>query len=67
MKQFQEDEVLYENTDEYSLTIATTLEALSQYISYNVTILNENISQVESDNNKLKDEIISVKEEMSKR
>ena len=49
------------------MIVATTSATLSQATTHNVTILNEKISQVESDNNKLKDEIISLKEEMNKR
>ena len=49
------------------MTVATTSAALSQATTRNVIVLNENISQVESKNAKLKDEIISLKEEMNKR
>ena len=48
------------------MTVATTLAALSQAIAHNVTMLNENISQAELENTKLKDEIINLKEEMNK-
>ena len=58
---------MFENTDEHPVTVATKSIALSQATAHNVPILKETISQVESDNNKLKDEIISLKEEMSKR
>ena len=61
MKEIQEDEVLFEKTDEDPVILATTSVALSQAAAHNVTILNEKLSQVESDNNKLKDEIISLK------
>ena len=66
MKEIQEDEVLFEKTDEDPVIVATTSATLSQATAHNVTILNENLSQSESDNNKFKDEIISLKEEMSK-
>ena len=49
------------------MTVATTLATLSQTIAHNVTVLNENLSQAESNNNMLKDEIIGFKEEMDKR
>ena len=61
MKEFQEDEFLFEKTNEDLTTIASTLETLSQATSHNVTVLNGKLSQVEWDNNKLKDEIISLK------
>ena len=66
MKEIHEDEVLFENTDEDPVTIAMTSIALSQATAHNVTMLNEKLSQVESENTKLKDEIISLKEEMNK-
>ena len=67
MKEIQEDEVLFEKTDEDTVTVETSSTTLSQAISHDVTLLNEKLSQAESDNNKLKDEIISLKEEMNKR
>jgi predicted nucleic acid-binding Zn-ribbon protein len=67
MKEIPEDEVLFEKIDEDLVTVARTSTSLSQATAHNVTILNEKISQAESDNNKLKDEIINLKEEMNKR
>ena len=67
MKEMQGYEVLFEKTNEDPVTIATTLETLSQATAHNVTVLNEKLSLAELDNNKLKDEIISLKEEMNKR
>ena len=49
------------------MIVAATSEALSQATTHNVTVLNEKLSQVELDNNKLKDEIISLKEEIKRR
>ena len=49
------------------MTVAKTLKALSQATAHNVIVLNEKLSQPESENTKLKDEIISLKEEMNKR
>ena len=60
LKEIQEDEVLFERIDEDPITVAATSTTLSQATAHNVTVLNENISQVESDNNMLKDEIISL-------
>ena len=67
MKDIQEDEVLFENTNEDPMIVATTSTTLSQATSHNATMLNEKLSQEESKNTKLKDEIISLKEEMNKR
>ena len=66
MKEIQKDQVLFEKTDEDSVTAATSSTTLSQAIAHNVTILNEKVSQVEFENSKLKDEIIIMKEEMNK-
>ena len=41
MKEIHEDEVLFENTIEYTVRVAITLEALSQSTTHNVTVLNE--------------------------
>ena len=57
MKEVQEDEVLFEKIDEDPVTVATTLATLSQDTAHNVIVLNEKLSQAESDNNKLKDKI----------
>ena len=46
---------------------ATKSTTSSQDTAHNVTMLNEKISQFESENTKLKDKIISMKEEMNKR
>jgi hypothetical protein len=58
---------LFEKIDEDPVTIATSSINLSRSTAHNVTIFNEKLSQEESENNKLKDEIISLKEEMNKR
>lgn len=47
MKEIQEDEFLFEKTDEYLVTVATTSVALSQATAHNVTMLNEKLSQDE--------------------
>ena len=49
------------------MIVAIASTTLSQATAHNVTVLNEKLPQVESKTNKLKDEIISLKEEMSKR
>ena len=67
MKEIQEDEVLFEKTDEDPVTVATTSTTLSQATAHNVITLNEKISQAKSENTKLKDEIINLKEEMNQR
>ena len=48
------------------MTIATTSTTLSWATTHNVTMLNEKISQTKSENVKLKDEIIRLREEMNK-
>ena len=58
---------MFEKTDEYSVTVATTSTTLTQATSHNVTMLNEKLLQAESENIKLKVEIISLREEMRKR
>ena len=67
MKEIQEDEVLFEKIDEDPVTVALASTTLSQATTHNVIVWNETLSQVKLDNNKLKDEIIIIKEEMSKR
>jgi hypothetical protein len=57
---------LFEKTDEDPITVSTTLPTLSQATSHNVTMLNEKLSQVESDNYERKNEIISLKAEVNK-
>ena len=60
------NEVLFERIDEDPIIVATSLVALSQATMHNVTILSEKLSQVESDNKKLKEEVISLREEIHK-
>ena len=67
LKEVQEDEVIFERTDEDPITVATTSVALSQATVHNVTMLSEKLSQARSDNNKLKEEVISLREEIHKR
>ena len=52
MKEIQEDEVIFEKTDEDPVTVATTSKNLSQATTHNVTMLNEKLSQAEYDNTK---------------
>ena len=66
-KEVQEDEVLFEIIDEDPVTVATTSAALSQATIHNVNVLSEKLSQAESDNNKLKEEVINIKAEIHKR
>ena len=67
LKEIQEDEVLFEKTDEDPIIVATASTTVLQGIAHNVTMLNENISQGKSDNDKLKNEIISLKAKANKR
>ena len=66
-KEVQEDEVLFERIDEDPVTVATSSAALSQATVHNVNVLSEKLSQAESDNNKLKEEVINLKAEIHKR
>ena len=54
--------MLFEKTDEDPVIVATTSTNLSHATTHNVTMLNEKLSQAKSENIKLKDEIISLKE-----
>ena len=67
LKEVQEGEVLFERTDEDPITVATASATLSQATIHNVTMLSENLSQAESNNYKLKEEVISLKEKIHKR
>ena len=67
MKKVQEDKVLSEKNDEDPMTVATASASLTQDTTHNVTMLNEKLLQTESENIKLKDKIISLREEMKKR
>ena len=66
MKEIQEDEVLFQKTDEDPVTVIKTSTTLTQATAHNVTMLNEKPLKVESENIKLKDELISLREEMKK-
>ena len=57
---------MFEKTNEDPVTVETTSTTLSQDTSHNVTMLNEKLSQVEFENANLKEEIISLREEMNK-
>ena len=67
LREIQEDEVLFEKTVEDPIIVAIASTKLSKATTHNVTVLNENIYQDESNNNKLKDEIISLIVEVNKR
>ena len=58
---------MFEKTNEDPIIVATASIGLSQATAHNVTMLNEKVSQEESDNNKLKNKIISLKAEVNKR
>ena len=47
MKEIQEDEVLFERTNEELVTVATTSTTLSQATAHIVIVFNENLSRVE--------------------
>ena len=67
LEEMQEDEVLFEKTDEDHVIVATTSTGLTQDTTHNVSLLNENILQSESENQRFKDILISFREEMKKR
>ena len=67
LKEVQEDEILFEKTNEDLFTVATASATLSQATAHNVTMLSEKLSLVESDKSKLQSEIISLREEVNKR
>jgi hypothetical protein len=49
------------------MTVATTSTTLTQDTAHNIIVLNEKILEAELENIKLKDELISLWEEMKKR
>ena len=65
--EMQEDEVLFERTNEDPIMVATTSTNLTQANAHNISVLNEKVLQVESKKQNLKDELISLREEMKKR
>ena len=67
VKEVQEDEVLFEKTDEDPITVAIASTALSNSIVHNVTMLSDKLSQAESNNNRIKDEVLSLRAEIKKR
>ena len=67
LKKIQEDEVIIEKTEKDPIIVYTTSTTLSEATSHNATILSDKLSQAESDNDKLKNKIISLKAEVNKR
>ena len=67
LKEMQEDEVLFQKTNEDLVIVATTSTTLTQATTHNIIVVNEKLLETESENIKLKDEIISLREEMKKR
>ena len=63
----KEDEVIFEKIDEDPVTVATASNVVTQATAHNITVLNEKLLETDSENLKLKDEIISLWEEMKKR
>ena len=54
-------------TNEDPIMVATTLTSLPQATAHNILVLNEKVMQDVLENQKLKDELISLREEMKKR
>ena len=67
LEEMQEDQVLFERTDKDPVMVAIASITLTQAIAHNVLVLNEMILETESENQKLKDELISLREEINKR
>ena len=67
MREIHEDEVLFENIDEDPMLVATTSGAMNQANILNISLLDEREEKVGLENQKLKDEIIGLKEEITKR
>ena len=66
-KEVQEDEVLLERIEQDPVIVATALAALSQATAHNINVLSRKLSQAETDNHKLKEEITNLKAEIHKR
>jgi hypothetical protein len=67
LEEMQEEEVLFERTDEEPIMVATPSADLTQTIVYNISMLNEKVMEAELKNQKLKDGLINLREEMKKR
>ena len=48
LEEMQEDEVLFEKTDEDPVTVVTTSTTLTQATTHNISMLNEKILEFES-------------------
>ena len=67
LEEMQEDEVLFEKSDEYPVIVVTASVALTQATTHNIIVLNEKLLEAELEYLKLRDEIISLWEEINKR
>jgi hypothetical protein len=65
-KEVQEDEILFERIEEDPVTVATILATLMQATAHNINVLSEKLSQAETDNHNLKEEITNLKDEIHK-
>jgi hypothetical protein len=63
----QKDEVFFEKIDEDPMILSTSSISLTQAIAHNIIVLYEKLFEAKSKNLKLRDEIISLREEMNKR
>ena len=59
--------MLFERTDEDPIVVAIDSTVLTQAIIHNILVLNEKFMEVELENKKLRDELISLREEIKKR
>ena len=67
LEEMYEDEVLFEKNDEDPITVVVSSTTLNHATSHSIIVLNENLLETKLENLKLKDEIISLREEMKKR
>jgi hypothetical protein len=67
LEEMQEDEVLFDKTDEDHVTVARASTTLTQAIAHNITIFNEKPLEAKSKNCKLKNDLIILREEIKKR
>ena len=67
LEEMHEDEVLFERTDEDPIMVTTTSITLTQATSHNILAFNEKVMEAELENQNLKDELISLRDEIMKR
>ena len=48
LEEMEEDEVLFERTDEDPIIVGTNSSALTRVVAHNISVLNEKVMEVES-------------------